>query len=432
MSSKYDSFLDSFAAFDMYNLPMPVVPPADLSIAGGAIVSTYISYRTGALHRVVDFSPLDNPYIRAIGLASNLADGLVNATVKHDGGTAAWNIVMRPLRFSADLTGTIVNTGFVANVNGSVTITGTGTLFTRELGVGATLVWIDDNGTQREGRALSITSDTVLTLAAATAFTGMFQGATNGQKANIKTGQDGYAGSSITVSMLAMNVLYPLSFFVADASLIFSPRGKITTVAGSAAVIGVGTLFMTEMDQEASADLFTVVTTDVGDTFAQPTGIPILLNDTALTITALTSTTGPVIGTTYYVVGSAGATFQLSLTVGGAAITLTTNGSAQIRLRGSGYVIGWVDDLGNRQTGIVASIESETALTLTAVVQANGGGVNKDMLNLDNSLRIRMEMPYDFNAYTISIDPAYGADNRRLSISVLAEVEHTFGMDGSL
>lgn len=348
LSNKYGSKVDSFAAYDMYNLPMPALPPADLTIAAGGIVSTYMSFRNGAQSRVVDFDPDDNPYIRGLGLSSNLADGLVDAASSHRGGQTSWQIVLRPIRVSADLTGGIANTAGNANV------TGVGTLFTRELAVGSIIAWVDDNYVQRQGQVLTITNDTALVLTAVTASTGMFTANTTVATGNAcqLVGQAGYAGSSITIPILQMNTMYPFAFFAADATLIYSPQGKITTVAGSAAVTGVGTKFLTEMVQ---------------------------------------------------------------------------NGS-----NGAGYVIGWIDDLGVRRTGVVASIASETALTLTAVVPATGGGTNVAMIDLDDSLRIRAEMPYAFFAYTITIDPAFGDGTRRLSLSVMAEIEHTIGMQGAL
>lgn len=345
-SNKYGSLVDTFAAYDMYNLPMPALPPADLTIAAGGIVSTYMSFRNSATSRVVDFNPNDNPYIRGVGLTSNLADGLVDASSSHKGAATSWQIILRPLRVSADLTGTITNAA------GSATVSGAGTVFTQELAVGSLLIWADDNGTQRQGTVLSITNDGVLTLTAVTASTDMFQGASTAVSANQLVGQAGYAGGSVTLAMLQMNVLNPFAFFIVQATLIYSPQGKITTTAGSTAVTGVNTKFLTDMVQ---------------------------------------------------------------------------NGS-----NGAGYVIGWTDDLGVRRTGVVASIASETALTLTANVPATGGGTNVAMLDLDAGLRIRAEMPLAFFAYTISIDPAYGNGTRRLSISVMAEIEHSFAMSGAL
>ncbi len=346
LSNKYGSKVDSFAAYDMYNLPMPALPPADLTIAAGVIVSTYLSFRNSASSRVVDFNPDDNPYFRGLGLTSNLADGLVDAATSHQGGATSWQIVIRPLRVSADLTGTIANTAGNANV------TGTGTLFTRELAVGSTIIWLDANNVQRQGIVSTITNDLALVLTAVTASTGMFTANTALGTANQLVGQAGYAGGSITLAMLQMNTLYPFAFFAAEASLIYSPQGKITTTAGSTAVTGVGTKFLTDMVQ---------------------------------------------------------------------------NGS-----NGANYVIGWTDDLGVRRTGVVASIASETALTLTANVPATGGGTNVAMIDLDAALRIRAEMPETFFAYTIAIDPAFGNGTRRLSLAVIAEIEHTHAMIGAL
>lgn len=344
--NKYNSRLDSFAAPDMYNMIMPALPPADLAIAAGTLVETFLSFRNSATSRVVDFSPFDNPYIRAFGLTSNLADGLVDAAASHVGQQPSWQVTFSALRMSADLTGTIANTA------GSAAIVGTGTLFTQELAVGSLITWVDNNKAARQGTVLSITDDTHLTLTAVTASTGMLTTNTIASAANQLVGQAGYAGSTVTIPFLKMNVMYPFAFFIADATLVYTPRGKITLTAGSAAVTGVGTKFLTEMVQ---------------------------------------------------------------------------NGG-----NGAGYVIGWTDNLGVRRTGVVASIASDTALTLTAVLPATTGGTNVPMLNLDGSLRIRAQMPLAFNAYTISLDPAYGDGAHRLSIAALAEIEHTFPMTGAL
>lgn len=345
-SNKYGSKVDSFAALDMYNLPMPALPPADLSIAAGGIVATYMSFRNSAGSRVVGFDTNDNPYIRALGLTSNLADGLVDAASSHAGLDTAWQGIIRPLRVSAALTGLISNTA------GNAAVAGAGTLFTRELAVGSILIWVDNNKVQRQATVLSIASDTALTLSAITAATGMFTANTTAGTVSQLVGQAGYAGPSTTIPFLQMNNMYPFAFFAAQANLIYSPRGKITTVAGSAAVTGVGTKFLTEMSQ---------------------------------------------------------------------------NG-----INNAGYVIGWVDDLNVRRTGVVLSIASETALTLTAVVVANGSGTNVTMIDLDSELRIRCEMPLAFFAYTITIDPAFGNGTRRLSLAIMAEIEHTMSMTGVL
>lgn len=81
---------------------------------------------------------------------------------------------------------------------------------------------------------------------------------------------------------------------------------------------------------------FTLTTTDVGDTFSQPTTDPFIDGQT-LVIDTLTTTTGPVVGQVYFVKAAGATTFQISLTNGGAAITLTTNGSAVVRRQGGIY-----------------------------------------------------------------------------------------------
>lgn len=342
-SNKYGSKVDSFAAYDMYNLPLPVLPPADLTLAAGAVASTYLSFRNSSQSRVVDFLPTDNPYIRSLGLTSNLADGLVDASSSHRGGVTSWQATLSARRVGAALTGSITNAA------GSASVTGVGTVFTQELAVGSVIAWVDNNGVQRHGTVLTVNADSgaaALTLTAVTDSTGMFTGATTTKTAYPLVGKAGYAGGSITIPFLQMNNPLPFAFFLADASVIYTPGGKITTTAGSAAVTGVGTTFLSDVS--------------------------------------------------------------------------------------AGYVIGWMDDLGVRRTGVVASVASDTALTLTAVVPATGGGTNVPMLDLDYGLRILAEMTDAFFAYTVTIDPAFGNGTRRLSLAVFAEIEHTFGMIGQL
>lgn len=67
---------------------------------------------------------------------------------------------------------------------------------------------------------------------------------------------------------------------------------------------------------------------DAGDTVTK-TGHGLLDGD-IVTFSVITTTTGIAINTEYYVIGSTANTFQLSLTEGGAAIALTTNGSGTL------------------------------------------------------------------------------------------------------
>lgn len=81
---------------------------------------------------------------------------------------------------------------------------------------------------------------------------------------------------------------------------------------------------------------FTVATTDAGDVFAQPSTDPLVTGQTVV-IDTLTTTTGPIVGTVYYVVNAGATTFQISLTDGGTAIALTLDGTAAIRVQGGVY-----------------------------------------------------------------------------------------------
>lgn len=68
------------------------------------------------------------------------------------------------------------------------------------------------------------------------------------------------------------------------------------------------------------------VTADTGDTFTDAAHG--LANGDRVMLVSLTTTTGASIETPYYVVGVTADTFQLSATEGGAALALTTNGTA--------------------------------------------------------------------------------------------------------
>jgi hypothetical protein len=70
----------------------------------------------------------------------------------------------------------------------------------------------------------------------------------------------------------------------------------------------------------AGTEITSVVTTDVGDTFTKVDHG--LVNGDKIIITNLTTTTGVVANIVYYVVNMAGNVFQLSLTLGGAAVLL--------------------------------------------------------------------------------------------------------------
>jgi hypothetical protein len=92
-------------------------------------------------------------------------------------------------------------------------------------------------------------------------------------------------------------------------------------------------------------------TQDTGDTFTISShGAP---NGTPFHLTALATSTGVAINTVYYVVGTATNTFQAALTPGGAAIAITTNGTATVVF--------------HRQ---VAAITTNTNVTLSVIASA--------------------------------------------------------------
>jgi surface protein len=80
-----------------------------------------------------------------------------------------------------------------------------------------------------------------------------------------------------------------------------------------------------------------------------------LANGTKVAFNAITSTTGIALNTVYYVVNTAANTFQVSATLGGAALPLTTNGTGSVR-----YTI------------YVSSVTANSSITITAKPYSTG------------------------------------------------------------
>ncbi len=345
-SNKYGSLRNTFVGPDLFNLPLPVLPPADLSLTAAQFAPVYMHFRSGgganAETEIVGFSPRDKPYIRGLAMMSNLADGLVDSCSSHVNTGNSWRLRFSLQRFAAKLTGTISNTA------GSATVGGTSTLFSQELAVGLTLVWLDDNGVVRSGVISTIASDTSLALTALTTSTAgtMFTANTTLKGAYSLAGAVGVAGSSIDVPFLALNNLEPFAFFLGSVAGVTPPQGRITMAGGSVNVVGVGTSFTTDF---------------------------------------------------------------------------TTSS-----------IIAWLDDAGVRRTGCVATVTDDTHMTLTTTTSMTGtpylSATNVAMIDTDNHLRIKAQVFDIFEAYTVSIDPAYGDGTRRLGIHAMAEIEHTFPM----
>lgn len=116
-------------------------------------------------------------------------------------------------------------------------------------------------------------------------------------------------------------------YFVVSAS---GNTGKLSLTSGGAAINvtadGSGNFAQIQSGSGVDGTYSVVAATDVF-TWNVTGGIA---NDTPVTLAGLTGAAGVSAGTTYYVVGASGPTFKLALTVGGAAINITTDGSGTI------------------------------------------------------------------------------------------------------
>lgn len=132
----------------------------------------------------------------------------------------------------------------------------------------------------------------------------------------------------------------------------------------------------------ASYTLGAVTFTDVGDLVTLNNHG--LSNGEAVTFGTITTTTGISINTTYYVISSTTNTFQLSATVGGAALPLTTNGTGVLSSSYYAIVKAQVDRGGTFSlNGVVAlsshsttwSVLSSSPMTYLATGSGNRLGV---------------------------------------------------------
>lgn len=336
---------------DVYNLPMPALPPADLPIPQTDFVARYFADRESAtLGPVVGFDRTDNPYLRSLGLFSNLADGLVDGFSQHTADNdTGFELLFFLDRFGPSLSGVISNTA------GTAAVTGAGTFFTRELVPGIRIVWRDDGQVTRIGTIATIISDTSLTLTAVTASMGM---STNNTALNPCRPVVLPDSSTFVLQVPTLNQLYTRSLQISDVS-------KIRPI--------VGTL-----------------------TFAGAT---------------------PVFGATTMAVTGVGSKFTRDVTVG------------QYIRYGTGAT---------QRTLLVQSITSDTALVLTVPAVASLPGAftypaaTQTVGWVDADFGIRVIPISDFSLYTIAIDPAFGNGTRRLSFHVVAEIEHSLAVLGTI
>lgn len=342
--NNYGSLVDTFSAMDIYNLPLPVTPPANLTLARTAFTRRYFAGREGAAAPVTRFNVADKPFLKSIGIFSNLADGLVDAASSHRGQLNGLTVTLSLDRFFPALTGTITNDPGGMDPQGVV---GTGTLFTREVCPGMRLVWRDDNDNIQTVEVGTVPDDVSLGISSPRS-QGMYSGvaATNRPLWGLVQPQ---AGNSLTVSVPTLNQLYPYSFFLGDVSKVRPITGKLTFRAGSATVTGKNTRFTREI------------------------------------------------------------------------------AAGQCIRYGTGAAM---------RTLLVASVESDVSLTVnvpgTGVAGVPTNAVDQEIGLLDNFLGLRGELSSGLEAYTITIDPAFGASSRRLAIHLVGEIEHSLAVDGTI
>lgn len=131
-----------------------------------------------------------------------------------------------------------------------------------------------------------------------------------------------------------------------------------TTTAGSTTITMASTTGITAGMQVTG--IGTPLTTPIAVTF-QDSGDTVTLvahglsNGDEVSFAAITSTTGIIINKIYYVVNAAADTFQVAATLGGAALSLTTDGSGTLRYRTE-----------------VVSIVANTSVTLTRPATSSG------------------------------------------------------------
>jgi len=335
-NNKYGAKRDFFVATDMYNLPLPVLPPADLSIVSTACAPSFLFYRTGAVTKVAGFDVRDNPYIRGLGLQSNLADGLV-AAASAQNATSGWQVILSSFVYdTASL--------LVSNTAGSDQITGGSGNFEKTLAPGAGVMWLDDNKTVRLGTVLSVAAGgNSLTLTSATGSGAgtMFAGNTTNKILYVQTKQ---CGGTIDFPFLTLNTVNPYSFFAWNAPTVYAKSGTVSIAVGTAALVGIGTSFE---DDYTSGDL-----------------------------------------------------------------------------------IGYLDNTGVRRSGVVSTVTDDTHITLTSNALATV--TNAAQIDVNEFVGIKAVMGNDFTAYTIAIDPAFGNGTRRLSLSLMAEIEYTHPLVGAI
>jgi len=146
-----------------------------------------------------------------------------------------------------------------------------------------------------------------------------------------------------------------------------------TTSAGSNVITTVNTTNLTVGMQVTGTN--TPLTTAIAVTFTDSTDTVDLTahglsNGDEVSFATIVTTTGISVNTIYYVVNAATDNFQVSLTLGGAAITMTSNGTGTLRYRASitSIVAGTSVTMNKKMTGsgtqnlIFRNLQTGTAL----------------------------------------------------------------------
>jgi hypothetical protein len=141
-----------------------------------------------------------------------------------------------------------------------------------------------------------------------------------------------YSGSE--VERLAMTVAKIGTIFLQTGGNKYEANGaggwNIISISG-AALVSDGISGVVDTRELGALGIDVAVTfQDAGDTVTQTAHG--LVNGTPISFDTIVTTTGITINTPYYVISTAANTFQVSLTAGGTAVALTTNGSGTLSL----------------------------------------------------------------------------------------------------
>lgn len=427
MNNQYSSLLGTFIGQDIYNLPMPALPPADLSLGKLLFTPKFMGDRdSGNNGKVTKFDISENPYVRSFGFFSNLADGLVDGSSSHNGGGIPLGIaaVMSLHRYS-----TPIQLGSITLTAGSKTVTGVGTAFVAStVWTGKDISFYDDAGNLQVYTISTVTSATVLTLTAP-----------------------------------ATTKATGVRFVMRNQSL----SGTIANTAGSATVTGTNTKWLTELapglkvmwlDDNSNvregtvsaitsntAMTLTAVTSNLAASMWTSGAGPAVAADTTAalmflrvqvatssiydfpTLNQLYSTSAP-IGDVSFAKPIRGTVSFVLAVAGGADTSATGVGTMFTKDVVAGQGISYIDDAGVMKTVLVGAVVSDTVLTITTPA-ANVAGVATVLTSgrlvwNDAFWAVHCALSTDLVFYTISIDPAFGNGTRRISFSFVAEIEH--------